>query len=130
MARFIGVLGFVIALAASTSASAQEINIERFSRFQNNPKYLHDRTVEILGLMFTTWPNYQVTTARNARKSALHDRLADRDMAPENAWRVLLDGEGRLIWVNSEETVTRQPARNAWQRVMDWFFKILPKSQF
>ena len=57
-------------------------------------------------------------------------RLADRDMAPENAWRVLLDGEGRLIWVNSEETVTRQPARNAWQRVMDWFFKILPKSQF
>ena len=51
--------------------------VERFSRFQNNPKYLHDRTVEILGLMFTTWPNYQVTTARNACKSARHDRLAD-----------------------------------------------------
>jgi 4-methylaminobutanoate oxidase (formaldehyde-forming) len=54
-----------------------EINIERMVRFQNNPKYLHDRTVEMLGLMFTTWPNYQVTTARNTCKSALHDRLAD-----------------------------------------------------
>lgn len=57
-------------------------------------------------------------------------RLARRDMAPENAWRVKLDGEGNLIWVNSEETVSRQPARNSWQRVMDGFFKILPKSQF
>jgi putative cardiolipin synthase len=57
-------------------------------------------------------------------------RLAERDMAPENAWQVLLDKQGQLIWVNSEETVTRQPARNAWQRVMDGFFKILPASQF
>jgi putative cardiolipin synthase len=57
-------------------------------------------------------------------------RQADRDMAPENAWRVALDDEGRVLWVNSDETVTRQPARNAWQRVMDGFFKLLPKSQF
>jgi 4-methylaminobutanoate oxidase (formaldehyde-forming) len=54
-----------------------EINIERMSRFQNNPKYLHDRTVEILGWMFTSWPNFQATRARNACKSALHDRLAE-----------------------------------------------------
>lgn len=54
-----------------------EINIERMSPFQNNPKYLYDRTVEVLGWMFTTWPNFQATRARNACKSALHDRLAD-----------------------------------------------------
>ena len=57
-------------------------------------------------------------------------RLAERDMAPENAWQVLLDEQGQLIWVNSEETVARQPARNAWQRIMDGFFRILPASQF
>ena len=57
-------------------------------------------------------------------------RLAERDMAPENAWQVTLDGQGKLVWVNSDETVTRQPARNAWQRFMDGFFRILPKEQF
>lgn len=56
-------------------------------------------------------------------------RLAERDMAPENAWRVTLDDEGNLAWTNSDETVHRQPARNFWQRVMDAVFKILPKSQ-
>jgi len=54
-----------------------EINIERMARFQNNAKYLHDRTVEVLGWMFTTWPNFQATRARNVCKSALHGRLAD-----------------------------------------------------
>ncbi|MEJ2557240.1 MAG: FAD-dependent oxidoreductase [Anaerolineae bacterium] len=54
-----------------------EIDIQRMSPYQNNRKYLRDRTVEILGLtMAEDWPNYQYKTARNARKSALHDRLA------------------------------------------------------
>jgi len=57
-------------------------------------------------------------------------KLANRDMGPENAWQVKLNKENKLIWVNSEETVTRQPARNAWQRFIDGFFKIFPESQF
>jgi len=56
-------------------------------------------------------------------------RLAQRDMGPANAWQVTLDEHGDLVWTNSDETVTRQPARNGWQRVMDWLFRILPKSQ-
>jgi glycine cleavage system aminomethyltransferase T/glycine/D-amino acid oxidase-like deaminating enzyme len=59
------------------SVDVSEINIDRMSPFQNNPKYLHDRTVEVLGWMFTTWPNYQATRARNVCKSAMHDRLAE-----------------------------------------------------
>ncbi len=54
-----------------------EINIDRMMPFQNNPKYLHDRIVELLGWQYIEWPNLQPETARNARKSAMHDRLAD-----------------------------------------------------
>jgi len=54
-----------------------EINIERMMPFQNNRKYLHDRTVELLGWQYITWPNLQPETARKVRRSALYDRLAN-----------------------------------------------------
>jgi 4-methylaminobutanoate oxidase (formaldehyde-forming) len=54
-----------------------EIDIARMLPFENTPKYLKDRTVEMLGFMFEDgYRNKQVKTARNARKSAFHDRLA------------------------------------------------------
>jgi glycine cleavage system aminomethyltransferase T/glycine/D-amino acid oxidase-like deaminating enzyme len=53
-----------------------DIDIARLMPFQDNPKYLHDRTVELLGWQYTSWPNLQPKTARNARRSAMHDRLA------------------------------------------------------
>jgi len=53
------------------------INIDRMAPFQNTPRYLHDRTVELLGWQYKSWPNLQPETARGARKSPLYDRLAD-----------------------------------------------------
>ncbi len=53
-----------------------DIHIARMMPFQNNPKYLHDRVVELLGWQYISWPNLQAETARNARRSAMHDRLA------------------------------------------------------
>ena len=53
-----------------------DINIARFMPFQNNPKYLHDRTVELLGWQYISWPNLQAETARNVRHSAMYDRMA------------------------------------------------------
>jgi glycine cleavage system aminomethyltransferase T/glycine/D-amino acid oxidase-like deaminating enzyme len=53
-----------------------DIDIARMMPFQNNPKYLHDRTVELLGWQYISWPNLQPETARNVRRSAMHDRLA------------------------------------------------------
>jgi glycine cleavage system aminomethyltransferase T/glycine/D-amino acid oxidase-like deaminating enzyme len=54
-----------------------EIDIARMMPFENTPKYLKDRAVEMLGFMFEDgYPNKQYKTARNARKSAFHDRLA------------------------------------------------------
>ncbi len=54
-----------------------DVDIRRIHLFQNNSKYLHDRTVESLGLLYAMhWPFFNPETARNVRKSPLHDRLA------------------------------------------------------
>jgi putative cardiolipin synthase len=56
--------------------------------------------------------------------------LIRRDMQPVNSWRVELDAQGALRWVNSDRTVTEQPARNAWQRVEDVFFMAFPRDLY
>ncbi len=54
-----------------------DVDIRRCIPFQGNRKYLHDRTVEGLGLLYAMhWPFRQYETARNVRRSPLHDRLA------------------------------------------------------
>ena len=55
-----------------------DIDVARMMPFQNTPKYRKDLTVEALGIMFEEgFHNRQYTTARNIRKSAFHDRMAD-----------------------------------------------------
>jgi putative cardiolipin synthase len=64
---------------------------------------------------------------------ALGRELAElmlRDMDGENAWQVLLDERGKPYWVNSDETVSRQPSRGGMQRVMNAIFRVVPKGQF
>ena len=53
-----------------------DVDIRRVLPFQSNRRYLRDRTVETLGLLYAMhWPYYQYLSARGARRSALHDRL-------------------------------------------------------
>ena len=47
-------------------------------------------------------------------------------MSGENAWHVQRDENGKMYWENSDEIVTRQPARGFSQRIADWFFGLLP----
>jgi 4-methylaminobutanoate oxidase (formaldehyde-forming) len=55
-----------------------EIDIARMQSFENNPAYLHDRTVEQLGFMYAPgYFNLQYESARNIRKSPIYDRLAE-----------------------------------------------------
>jgi cardiolipin synthase C len=56
--------------------------------------------------------------------------LIRRDMQPVNSWRVELDTQGALRWVNSDKTVTQQPARNVWQRVEDIIFMAFPRDLY
>lgn len=56
-----------------------DVDIRRMMPFQGNASYLHDRTVETLGLLYAMhWPYRQPETARGVRRTVLHDRLASR----------------------------------------------------
>jgi putative cardiolipin synthase len=57
-------------------------------------------------------------------------QLIERDAQPENSWLVGLDDQGELYWENSDERVTRQPARGLMQRIMDKIFMMFPKKLY
>ncbi|MDW9890556.1 FAD-dependent oxidoreductase [Sinorhizobium meliloti] len=55
------------------------VDIRRFASFNNNPRWLHDRVKETLGLHYAMpWPNRELHTARPFRRSPLYDRLASK----------------------------------------------------
>jgi 4-methylaminobutanoate oxidase (formaldehyde-forming) len=53
------------------------MNIDRLHKYQSNPEYRRTRTVESLGMVYQChYPTRSMTTARDAKRSAIHDRLA------------------------------------------------------
>jgi putative cardiolipin synthase len=50
----------------------------------------------------------------------------EEDMSPNNAWRVTLDEEDRLVWESAAGKVYRQPARGFGQRIADFLYSLLP----
>jgi len=55
------------------------VDIRRFGPFEANPRFLHDRVKEALGLHYAMpWPNRELQTARPLRRSPLYHRLKDR----------------------------------------------------
>jgi cardiolipin synthase C len=52
--------------------------------------------------------------------------LIERDMAPENAWRVTMDDEGWLTWSSGSQVLQRQPAKNFRQRAVEFLLNLLP----
>ena len=54
-----------------------DVDVRRVAPFQVNPRYLRERTVEMVGALYAMhWPYLQPATARGVRRSVLHDRLA------------------------------------------------------
>lgn len=54
------------------------------------------------------------------------EALIERDMAPENAWRVTLDAKGALTWTSGAGVVQRQPATGFSQRAVEFLLNLLP----
>jgi len=68
-----------------------DVDIRRMMPFQRNRKYLKDRTVEALGLLYAMhWPFRQPESARGVRRSSLHDRLKAKGASVKS-----LAGSGR-----------------------------------
>ena len=81
------------------SIDLSEVDIRRNMPFQGNSSYLHDRTTESLGLLYAMhWPFRQYETARNVRKSVLHDRLLEH-----NACFGEVSGWERPNWFSPKE---------------------------
>jgi 4-methylaminobutanoate oxidase (formaldehyde-forming) len=52
-------------------------NIDRLHPYQSNPEYRRTRTVESLGMVYQChYPNRSMQTARGAKRSPIHERLA------------------------------------------------------
>jgi len=75
-----GGLGRVLAhwiLTGRPDVDITGFNIDRLHRYQTNPEYRRTRTVESLGMVYQChYPTRSMQTARGAKKSALHERLA------------------------------------------------------
>jgi heterotetrameric sarcosine oxidase gamma subunit len=75
-----GGVGYVMAdwiVNGRSPIDVWSVNLRRMQRWQNNDRYLLDRTRETLGVGYQDhWPFRQWTTARGVKKSILHDRLA------------------------------------------------------
>ena len=54
----------------------------------------------------------------------------ERDMSGANAWRVAPGPDGALRWSSDAGTLSRQPARDVWQRLANVFFKLFPPSLY
>jgi putative cardiolipin synthase len=52
--------------------------------------------------------------------------LIERDIGPDNAWRVRMDEEGWLTWSTDDTVVRRQPARGFIQRAIEFVLNLLP----
>ena len=56
-----------------------DVDIRRVAPFQGNPRYLRERTTEMVGAAYAVhWPFLQPVTARGVRRSVLYERLAAR----------------------------------------------------
>jgi glycine cleavage system aminomethyltransferase T/glycine/D-amino acid oxidase-like deaminating enzyme len=75
-----GGLGRVVAhwiLNGRPDVDVTGINIDRFHRYQCNPRYRRERGFEVLGQVYECrYPSKAMKSARNARRSPFHERLA------------------------------------------------------
>jgi 4-methylaminobutanoate oxidase (formaldehyde-forming) len=90
-------------------------HIDRLHRYQGNPEYRRTRTVESLGMVYQChYPTRSMQTARGAKRSPLHDRLA----AAGATFRDVSGWEGADWYLPAG--AAPQPERLSWGR-QHWF---------
>ncbi len=78
-----GGLGRVVAhwiVTGRPDVDVTGFHIDRLHAYQANPEYRRTRTVESLGMVYKChYPTYVMQTARGAKQSPIHDRLAAKN---------------------------------------------------
>ncbi|MEX0755952.1 MAG: FAD-dependent oxidoreductase [Actinomycetota bacterium] len=65
-------------VAGAPQQDLVEVSPARVARFQDNPRYLFERTRESLGRLYGMhWPYWQPAAARGVRRTPLYERLAE-----------------------------------------------------
>jgi len=91
------------------------MNIDRVLPFQANPEYRRSRTVESLGMVYKChYPTHTLKTARGARRSPFHDRLA-----AQGAYFVETSGWESPGWYAGAGK-TADPGPDTWGRPTWW----------
>jgi 4-methylaminobutanoate oxidase (formaldehyde-forming) len=113
-----GGLGRVLAhwiITGRPDVDVTGFNIDRLHTYQANPEYRRTRTVESLGMVYQChYPTRSMLTARGAKKSALHDRLA-----AEGAYFRDVSGWEGADWYAGKGVVPAESSLT-WGRP-DWF---------
>ena len=91
------------------------MNIDRVLPFQANPEYRRSRTVESLGMVYKChYPTHTLKTARGARRSPFHDRLA-----AQGAYFIETSGWESPGWYAGAGIVA-DPGPDTWGRPAWW----------
>ncbi|WP_420180876.1 GcvT family protein [Paenarthrobacter sp. TA1.8] len=65
-------------ISGTPGFDSSSVDVQRFSPHQNNRNYLRARTKEGLGRLYGMhWPNLQMESARDVRRTPLHSRLKE-----------------------------------------------------
>ncbi len=113
-----GGLGRVVAnwvMTGHPDVDVTGFHIDRLQRYQSNPEYRRTRTVESLGMVYAChYPNRSMQTARGAKRSPLHDRLA-----AEGAYFKDVSGWEGADWYAGAGR-TADPGALTWRRPAFW----------
>ena len=113
-----GGLGRVMAnwvMTGQPDVDVTGFHIDRLHTYQSNPEYRRTRTVESLGMVYQChYPNRSMQTARGAKRSPLHDRLA-----AEGAYFKDVSGWEGADWY-AGRGVTPDPGALTWRRPAFW----------
>ncbi len=113
-----GGIGRVVAhwvLNGTPDVDVTGMNIDRLQRYQSNPDYRRERTIESLGRVYTChYPGEMLHSARDAKRSPFHDRFAAM-----GAYFRETSGWETPDWF-AGAGCTPQPGKLSWGR-QDWW---------
>jgi putative cardiolipin synthase len=93
--------------------------------------FIVDREITYVGTLNLDPRSFEINTeigvvVRSPPLAETIQSTFERDMRPDNSWRVEIDEDGRLRWTSTAGVKHIQPAHSFTQRLADFFLQMLP----